>query len=84
MLGRVSQGFPGGSVVKNLPANEEATEDTGLIPGSERSPGGNGNLLQYSGLENSMKGGIWWAAVLGGREELDMLSTQLSVHAQPT
>jgi len=29
-------GFPGGSVVKNLPAK---TGDTGLIPGSGRSPG---------------------------------------------
>jgi len=29
--------------------------DPGLIPGSGRSPGeGNGNLLQYSCLENSM------------------------------
>ena len=29
--------------------------DLGLIPGLERSPGeGNGYLLQYSGLENSM------------------------------
>ena len=34
-------GFPGGSVVKNLPAN---TGIEGLIPGSGRSPGdGNGN-----------------------------------------
>ena len=33
--------FPGGSTVKNLPAN---SEDTGLIPRSGRSPGGrNGN-----------------------------------------
>ena len=29
--------FPGGSVVKNLPAN---VGDTGSIPGSGRSPGG--------------------------------------------
>ena len=29
-------GFPGGSVVKNLPAN---AEDAGLTPGSRRSPG---------------------------------------------
>ena len=36
-------GFPGGSVVKNLPAN---AGDTGSIPGLERSPGeGNGNPL---------------------------------------
>ena len=44
--------FPGGSVVKNLPAN---TGDPGSIPGSGRSPReGNGNPLQYSYLENSM------------------------------
>ena len=36
-------GFPGGSVVKNPPAN---AGDVGLIPGSGRSPGaGNGNPL---------------------------------------
>jgi len=34
-------GFPGGSVVINLPAN---AGDMGLVPGSERSSGeGNGN-----------------------------------------
>ena len=34
-----------------------------MIPGSGRSPGeGNGNLLQYSGLENSMDRGAWEAA----------------------
>ena len=60
-------------MVKNLPASTEDARDVDLIPGSERSPGvGNGNLLQYSGLENSMKRGTWWAAVPGGREELDM------------
>ena len=37
-------GFPGGSVVKNTPAN---VGDMGLIPGSGRSPeGGTGNPLQ--------------------------------------
>ena len=41
-------GFPGGSVVKNPPAN---AGDTGSIPGLGRSPGeGNGNPLQYSSL----------------------------------
>ena len=29
------KGFPGGSVVKNLPANTEATGDADIIPGSE-------------------------------------------------
>ena len=37
-------GFPGGAVVKNLPANAGDTRDAGSIPGSRRSPGeGNGN-----------------------------------------
>ena len=46
-------GFPGGSVVKNPPANAGDEEDVGSIPGSGRCPGGgNGNPLQYSGLEN--------------------------------
>ena len=37
------KGFPGGSVVKNLPAD---AEDLGSILGLERSPeGGNGNPL---------------------------------------
>ena len=36
------------------------------IPGSERSPGkGNGNLLQYSSLENPMDRGACWATVHG-------------------
>jgi len=36
--------FPGGSVVKNLPANAGDTGDAGLILGLGRSPGeGNGN-----------------------------------------
>ena len=47
------EGFPGCSVIKNPPANAEATGDSGSIPGSGRSHGGgNGNLLQYSCLEN--------------------------------
>ena len=41
------QGFPGGSVVKNLPANAGNTGDAGSIPMLERSPGGgNGDPLQ--------------------------------------
>ena len=41
--------FPGGSMVKNLPAN---AEDASLIPGLHRSSDeGNGNPLQYSCLE---------------------------------
>ena len=56
--------FPGGTVVKNLPANAGDTRDSGsmagLIPGLGRYPGrGNGNPLQYSCLENSMDRGAW-------------------------
>ena len=58
--------FPGGTAVKNLPANAGDTRDIGLTPGSGRSPGvGNGNPLQYSCLENFMDRGAWWAMVRG-------------------
>ena len=58
------QGFPGGTVVKNLPANAGDERDTGLIPGLGRSPGeGRGNPLQYSCLENPMENGAWQATV---------------------
>ena len=56
-------GFPGASVVKDLPANNAGDAgDLGLIPGLGRSPaGGNGNPLQYSCLGNPMDRGAWWA-----------------------
>ena len=57
-------GFPGGAVVKNLPANAGDTRDTSSIPGSGRFPGeGKGNPLQASHLENPMERGAWQAAV---------------------
>ena len=47
--------FPGGSVVKNSPAN---SGDAGSVPGLGKSSGeGNGNPLQYSCLENPMDRG---------------------------
>ena len=52
---KVLRGFPGGSDGKASACN---AGDPGLIPGWGRSPGeGNGNLLQYSCLENSMDRG---------------------------
>ena len=40
--------------------------DPGSIPGLGRSPGEeNGNLLQYSCLENPMDRGAWWAIIVG-------------------
>ena len=57
-------GFPSGPVVKKPPANAGDRRDTGLIPGSGRSPGeGNGNPFQYSCLENFMDRGAWWATI---------------------
>ena len=59
----IDLGFPGGSVVKNLPAN---AGDTGSIPGFGRCPReGNGNPLQYSCLGNPMDRRPWWATVHG-------------------
>ena len=59
-------GFPGGSMVKNPPANAGDAGDTGSIPGSGRSPGeGNDNPLQYCSLENPMDRGAWKATVHG-------------------
>ena len=52
-------GFPGGSVVNNLPTN---AGNSGLIPESRRSLAeGNDNTLWYSCLENSMDTGAWQA-----------------------
>ena len=63
-------------VVKISPASAGDRRDTGLIPGSGRSPGeGNGNPLHYSCLENSMDRGVWWATVHGvtqSRREVHM------------
>ena len=40
-------------MVKNPPANAQATGDVGLIPGLGRPPGeGNGNSLKYSWTED--------------------------------
>ena len=59
-------GFPGGSMVKNQPANAGDTGDSGSVTGLGRSPGvGNGNPLQYSCLENSIDRGAWWPTVHG-------------------
>ena len=60
---RKIRGFPGGSVVKNLPEMQETTcnaGNSGLILGSGRSPAErNGNPLQYFCLGNPMDRGTW-------------------------
>ena len=62
--------FPGGSVVKHLPAN---AKDVGFIPGLGRSSGeGNDNPLQYSCLGNPMDRGTWRLYIVHGvAKELD-------------
>ena len=70
-------GIPGGSDGKESACD---AEDSGLIPGSGRSPGeGNGNPIQYSCLENPMGRGAWQATVHGSHKELDT-TKQLLFH----
>ena len=53
-------------MVKSLAANAGDARVAGSIPGSGRCPGvGNGTLLQYSCLENSMAREAWRATVHG-------------------
>ena len=78
MIIRISiRGFPGGTAVKNPPANAGDARDADSIPGSRRSPGeGNGNPLQHFCLENSMDRGAWRATVAGVAKSWAQLSTQ--------
>ena len=61
-------------MVKNPPVN---SGDTGLIPGSGRSPaGGNGNPSQYSCLGDTMDRGTWQATVAWGCKSQTQLTDQ--------
>jgi len=56
-------GFPGGSVVKNLPAMEEPRQCK-FDPWIRKIPGGgHGKPFQYSCLENSLDRGAWQVTV---------------------
>ena len=69
-------------LVKNSSAKAGDSRDTGLIPGSGRSPrGGHGNPLQYSCLENPMDRGAWRATVHGVAKSQKQLK-QPSTHTQ--
>ena len=72
-----SQGFPGGSVVKNPPPNPR---DAGLISGSGRSPGeGNGNPPH----PGSLAWEIPWTEEPGGLQSTGLQSrTRLSATTQ--
>ena len=66
-------GFPGGSGIKNPPAN------AGSVPEWGRSPrGGNGNPLWYSCLGNPMDREAWWAVVPWGHKRIrhDLVTKQ--------
>ena len=71
-----NKGFPGGSAIKNLPAN---AGDPGFISGWRRSLGGaHGNPLQHTCLGNSMHRGAWCVTFHGitkGWTQLKRLST---------
>jgi len=66
------ESFPGGSDSKEYACS---VGDLSSIPGLGRFPGeGNGNPLQYSGLENSMDRGAWQAIVHGVTKSQTQLS----------
>ena len=66
---KVRKGFPGVSVVKNLPANAGEARS---IPDPGRPPGGgNGSPPCYC-LGNPLDRGAWWATVPGVAKALDM------------
>ena len=75
--------FPGGSVVKNPPAN---AGDVGLISGSGRSPRvGNGYPLQYSCLGNSLDRGAWCVPAHGsqrvGQDQATNTEKEMATHS---
>ena len=71
----ILNGFLGGSGGKETACN---AGDPGTIPESGRSPGErNGNLLQYSCLENPMDRGAWQAMIHRATNS----QTQLSTHS---
>ena len=72
---------PGGSVIKNLPANAGDTRDVGLTPRSGTPLGGeNGKPLQYSCWDNPMDRGDWQATVHGVTKNWTWLSNWTHAH----
>ena len=63
------------SLSKSLACQSIICKTGAIIPTPEHFYGeGNGNPLQYSGLENPMDGGAWWAAVHGVARSQTLLS----------
>ena len=82
----VTNVFPGGAVVKNLPANAGDTRDMGSIPGLGISPGvGNDNSLRgkCSCLGSPVDREAWWDKNPWNHKESDMtewLGTHTHTH----
>ena len=71
-------------MIKNLPASEGGTVDTGSVPGLGRSFGvGNSNPLQYSCLGNPMDIRAWWATVHGVTESSTKQNMHTPYHKAP-
>ena len=67
--------FPGGLLVKNLPAIAGEAEDAGSVPGLGRSPGGrNGKSPEYICLGNLMDRGVW--QFMGSQRVEHVLATE--------
>ena len=63
------------------PANAEDARDAGSIPGLGRRPGvGNGNLLQYSSVENSVDRRAWGSIVHEVTKSVVIKSMHTHVH----
>ena len=63
-------GFPGGSVLKNLPANAGDADSIARLGKSARK--GNGSPLQYSCLGSPTEE-VWWATVHGVAKKSQIL-----------
>ena len=61
-------------------ASELPTRLRTLCVSRPRGGEGNGTPLQYSGLENPMEGGAWWAAVHGVAKSRTRLTFTLTFH----
>ena len=71
------EGFPGGSVISNLPANAGDAGGLGLSLGSGGSlGGGSGNPLQFACVGNPMDRGARWATVRGVSKSQTWLSIE--------
>ena len=70
--------FSGGSVIKNPPANEGKSPESGRFPGE-----GTGNPLQYSCLENPMDKGAWQVTVHRIAKESDTTEATEHAHTHP-